>query len=308
MIKIYFEGGLGNQMFQYTYGRYAQKRFHDQVMYDISKYRYNSGEIREFELLGFNIASDWKQLPEVSSSLKKYDIGFAGYRLASIPYLLINRKLVSQGKKTVGNEMFQRVANFFGYYRRYYGEYYDFFPSINKNKHLMGHWFRKEIVEQMDDVVRNELKVIAPMPKDVEAYLEQIRNTNSVGVHIRRGDYVALGMIVCDIDYYRNCMKKMAELVDTPTYFIFSDDIAWVKENLHTEYSTVFVEGEHSAVQDMKLLYSCNHFIMSNSTFSWWGAYLGSCPDKKVMTPRYWGEKKEKSEMILDSWIDVENF
>lgn len=308
MIKLYFEGGLGNQMFQYVFGRYAQEYFQESVVYDISKYQYNAGEIRKFELQNFNIAKDWVQLPVESNILKKYDYAFAFYRLISIPYLLINRYLVSQKKATIGDKLFQRMANLCGYYRHYYGEYYDFFPTINPNKHFMGHWFRKEIVQKMHSIVKSELKVKTEISEDAQNYLDKIRNTNSVGVHIRRGDYVDLGMIVCDIEYYRKSMEMMSTLEEKPVFYIFSDDIEWVKENLITDFNMVFVEGNHSAVEDMKLLYSCNHFIMSNSTFSWWGAYLGSYPDKRVITPRYWENQKIKSDMILDAWTDVENF
>ncbi len=308
MIKMYFEGGLGNQMFQYTFGRYVQEYYHEEVGYDISKYRYDSGEIREFELHSFSMCKDWVQLPITNNNLRKYDCVFLLYRLLTIPYLLINRYMVAHNRATVGDKMFQRLANLMGYYRRYYGDYYKFFPTINKNKHFLGHWFRPDIVQKMDSVVRKELKVKVDAPEDVQRYLKQIQSCNSVGVHIRRGDYVALGMIVCDIDYYKQSMEKMSSLEEKPVFFVFSDDIEWVKENLKTNHNMVFVEGNHTAVEDMRLLYSCNHFIMSNSTFSWWGAYLGEYHDKKVITPRYWENEKVKSDMILDKWIDVENF
>lgn len=104
-----------------------------------------------------------------------------------------------------------------------------------------------------------------------------------MGVHIRRGDYVKLGLVVCDIHYYERCMQKMMDIVKNPTFFIFSDDISWVKTNLKFKGSElIFIDNNNSSPEDMRLLYSCNHFIMSNSTFSWWGAYLGKYPNKKL--------------------------
>lgn len=90
------------------------------------------------------------------------------------------------------------------------------------------------------------------------------------------------------------------DIVKNPTFFIFSDDISWVKTNLKFKGSElIFIDNNNSSPEDMRLLYSCNHFIMSNSTFSWWGAYLGKYPNKKVIVPEFWSIKKKKVPLYL---------
>lgn len=308
MIKLFFEGGLGNQLFQYTFGRYLQIMWNEDVKYDISKYKFNSGEIRDFELKGFNICKDWTICVEENNSLKKYGVRYPVYRMLTLPYLAINRYRLKHNLPTLFDKEFQKAINSLGFYRRYYGKYHEITKSYSKNKYIIGHWFRTDIVKYMEPIVRKELCVINPISEENQYYLDLIKNSNSVGLHIRRGDYVTLGMIVCDLDYYVNAMNKLQELETDLVFYIFSDDIEWVKKNLKTDYKIVYVDANNSAVEDMRLLYNCNHFIMSNSTFSWWGAFLGNYPDKKVITPMYWGKEKKKSDMILDEWIAIENF
>ena len=303
MINIAFEGGLGNQMFQYVYARYLEEKFQEPVKYDVSKYKFEANECRNFELQSFNIRQEWQPCKLNKNRFLRFGPGYGVYLLVTAPYIRINNKRKKQGKNYIGSSLYQKIINTFGFYRVHYGEYEEPNKSLSKTKYVRGHWFWTDLVQRMDHIVREELRVITPVSIDNQEILDQMKVANSVGVHIRRGDYVQLGLVICDIAYYTRCMKKMTELVDNPTFFVFSDDIPWVKENLKPPYNVVFVDNNNSAPEDMRLLYSCNHFIMSNSTFSWWGAYLGDCPDKKVIVPEIWSKGGKKSKLILEDWI-----
>ena len=299
MIHISFEGGLGNQMFQYSFARYLQDKFQDEVAIDISKYEYEKIEFRDYELFNFNISKDWVVDKTQKSRLRRFGVGYIFYLIITWIYLKINRNRIEI--KFIS--LYQRVINFFGFYRTHFGEKIEPRDSFTKEKFVRGMWFRPDIVQKMDKSIRNELKVITPITPENQRVLDKIKDTNSVAMHIRRGDYVDLGLVICDISYYKRCMDKMADLVEQPMFFIFSDDISWVKENLKTDYNMFFVDNKNSAPEDMRLMYNCKHFIMSNSTFSWWGAYLGSATDKKVIVPEVWSKNGKRSKLILDNWI-----
>ena len=122
-------------------------------------------------------------------------------------------------------------------------------------------------------------------------------------MHIRRGDYLQInnGTIVLPISYYHMAIKMMLKRVKDPTFLFFSDDMEWVKENIHVP-NAIYVDwntGKESW-QDMYLMSMCNHNIIANSSFSWWGAWLNNHKDKIVVSPK-WDE-----EIIPEEWIQVE--
>lgn len=307
MIYIAFEGGLGNQLFQYTFGRYCETYFNDSVCYDISKYQFESCEEREFELNSFNINKGWKRAVLRKNRLERFGFKYLLYLFLSYPYIQYRSRCDFAASSL--DSIYQKAINLIGFYRVHYGPYEIPRKSCFKNKYIRGHWFWPQIVQTMHNAILDELKVITPISSSNASFLRQITSTNSVGVHIRRGDYVTLGLIACNIKYYEACIEKMCELEQDAVFYIFSDDIPWVKENLKVNAPLVFIDNNNSSPEDMRLLYNCNHFIMSNSTFSWWGAFLGKCPTKKVMVPKYWNVKdmKKESKLILDEWIPIDN-
>lgn len=307
MIYLSFEGGLGNQMFQYAIGRYMERKFHESVCIDCSKYEYESIEFRDFELQHFNISPDWKYAKTKKNRFLRYGINYIFYLLTTFLYLRINKMRSKGNKDIIGAKAYQWITNRLGFYRVHYNEKLFLYDSFGKKKYVRGMWFYLDIVCSLKENLKKELSVKEKPSPDNQVILEQICSNESVGVHIRRGDYVTLGLVVCDLNYYRKCMAIIAEKVENPIFFIFSDDIQWVKENLNTQYNVVYVDNNNSSPEDMRLLYSCKHFIMSNSTFSWWGAYLGNYENKIVLVPKYWNVKKKKSDLILDDWIAIEN-
>ncbi|MFA7284753.1 MAG: alpha-1,2-fucosyltransferase, partial [Candidatus Absconditabacterales bacterium] len=120
------------------------------------------------------------------------------------------------------------------------------------------------------------------------AIVREMEQTNSIGLHVRRGDYVgsALGGI-CDKTYYENAIEFIKSKVQNPTFFIFSNDIQRCKDNLKTGDKSHFIDGNkgENAYKDMVLMSHCKHNIIANSSFSWWGARLNNNPEKIVIAP-----------------------
>ena len=302
-----FSGGLGNQMFQYAFGRYMQTKYNDDLSANLYAYSQRHIEVRDFMLKDFNISDnivlDYKN-PMTEIGILRKAIYYAFYA----PYKIIN-KLFKNKEYNIFKKLMVRISNALGiYYVNASTGYINDKNSNFKNKLILGHWFWPEKVKAVDSIVRNELRVKTPLSEENAEFLQKIKSTNSVGVHIRRGDYIKYNMIICDISYYERCMGKIAQKVENPVFYIFSDDISWVKENLNTkDFNVVFIDNNNSSTDDMRLLYSCKHFIISNSTFSWWGAYLGDYEEKIVYAPSKWKNNMSGQDvLLLDEWIKEE--
>lgn len=117
-------------------------------------------------------------------------------------------------------------------------------------------------------------------------------------------------MCVCNLDYYKNAIKKIKQESNPEIYCIFSDDIQWCKENLGSfleENITIYVnwnKGKNS-YRDMQLMSLCNYNIIANSSFSWWGAWLNNHNDKIVISPKTWMNKSIINDPICDDWIRI---
>ncbi|NRD31334.1 alpha-1,2-fucosyltransferase [Shewanella sp. DC2-4] len=142
-----------------------------------------------------------------------------------------------------------------------------------------------------------------------------IDNNESVAIHIRRGDYISNEESnsihgICDNSYFYkslNYLRSNNIVSDNAKLFIFSDDIQWCKENLKFDFSTVFIEGDSKRPEvDMHLMSKCKHQIISNSTFSWWGAWLNTNPDKCIIAPKQWFKTTLDSvDIIPKQWVRI---
>ena len=119
-----------------------------------------------------------------------------------------------------------------------------------------------------------------------------------VSLHVRRGDYASNPKTtsthgLCSLDYYRAAVTHVASKVENPEFFIFSDDIDWVRANLQLDFPHHFVAHNQGATSynDMRLMSLCSHHVIANSSFSWWAAWLSGI-DKgnggAVIAPRQW--------------------
>jgi hypothetical protein len=163
--------------------------------------------------------------------------------------------------------------------------------------------------------IRQDFSFIDP-PSEVNAeWLVRIRQENSVSVHVRRGDYVSLASAnafhgTLSLDYYAKSAQLLRErLSGDLSFFVFSDDPEWVKSNLVLPGNTTYVDwnGEGAAHEDLRLMSNCRHNIIANSSFSWWGAWLGENADKLVVAPKQWftNGNPVSEDLIPRSWIKV---
>jgi hypothetical protein len=179
---------------------------------------------------------------------------------------------------------------------------------------LRGYWQSERYFEDVSDLVREELTFRASAVGRNAETLKEIAACNSVSLHVRRGDYMTDPAVyamhgVCSIDYYHHAVDHIRERVANPTFYLFSDEPEWVRENLDLGGSVRLVDhnGPEDGSEDLRLMSRCAHHIIANSTFSWWGAWLNPGPDKIVIAPKRWfaDDSLDTSDLLPASWVKL---
>lgn len=192
--------------------------------------------------------------------------------------------------------------------------HFHYWPGIHEIpsfSYIYGNWQSEKYFYEIKDIIKKDFSFSAPLQDKNIALANQIFDSNSVSLHIRRGDYVSNpeaasfhGTIL--LNYYYEAIEYISKNIQNPCFFVFSDDIPWVKDNLKIKYPCVFVDNNinEDSFFDMYLMSLCKHNIIANSTFSWWGAWLNENKNKIVISPdRWFSDKNIKSDLIPDRWF-----
>jgi hypothetical protein len=295
MIFIRLKGGLGNQLFQYALGRKIALLHNTTLKLDTTWFTIPSSDTpRTYRLNNYNIIGTVASAEEIQQ-IEQGRPKERGYLLTKISDLLI-----PMSRRTYVRERM-----------------YTFDKKILKvpdNIYLDGHWSTERYFKDIEDILLKEI-TLREEPDAINIKIaEQIQAGPSVSLHVRRGDYVSNPTTqqfhgCCSIDYYNRAISLIEEKVDDPSFFIFSDDLPWAKENLEIPGEKIFVahNGPERECFDLWLMSLCQHHIVANSSFSWWGAWLGQDAEKIVIAPRRWAlsESFDTSDITPDSWITV---
>lgn len=288
MIITHMMGNLGNQMFIYAMARSLQLEYHQQLTID------NNGLKRmyytaNYKLDGFDIPNDINyNLNEIKRRYKwKYKITSFLFHLQ---YGLIRRLKSNLIVPSFITKFWYSHGCYYNVNRQYYN-----YPKCKRNNlYVYGYFQSEKYFYKYSNVIKKEFRVTVPLSEYSKDLLEQIVSANSIAVSIRASknpenpkvnDNIKLGMI--DKDYYYEGMKRIANLIKDPKFFIFADDIEIVRNEYIFPFPVTYVEPEDS-VNGIRLMYNCKHFVISNSTFSWWGAYLSQNKEKIVIMPEKW--------------------
>jgi len=180
--------------------------------------------------------------------------------------------------------------------------------SGTKNVYLNGYFQAHQYPRSVEEHLRKEFILRdAPTGKNLEVLNQILSSEAPVSLHVRRGDYTTIygGRDALPMTYYQNATRAIRQHISNPTFFVFSDDIAYCRENLPSGERYIFVDhnSQTEAHEDLRLMSSCRHHIMANSTFSWWGAWLNPSPDKIVLVPDRWlDEKVPHTDLLPPSW------
>lgn len=288
MIIVKLRGGLGNQLFQYSLGRHLAYRNKSCLKLDVSEL--SSDPQRTYRLGFFNVVEDFVRTEDLRMFLAHNATNIGRF------FERLKRRLLPQYFPKIINEHSFR-----------------FDPDILKVKGpslLNGYWQSEKYFVEIAELLRQDLVLKPTIPEANRATLSAMMKVNSVSIHVRRGDYVTNAKTnsyhgVLPLDYFRRAIRTIEERVSDPFYFIFSDDIAWVRENIKIDNSIV-VDSNSPDVEyeDLRLMASCKHNIIANSSFSWWGAWLNKNPEKIVVAPRNWfAVDVDSSDLVPPGWI-----
>jgi hypothetical protein len=186
---------------------------------------------------------------------------------------------------------------------------------------LRGFWESEKYFYNVRDVIKQDFRFSLQLDRAYTDTLSRIMSTQSVCLHVRRTDILAedqKGFV--GIEYYRAAIECIGNKVKSPSFYVFSDDIEWCRSNLRINSHCEFVSDDETTAiatpHEFMLMCSCKHFIIANSTLSWWGAWLATNPQKIVIAPRrwlrsegYWNEKMPhlfySDDMVPDEWIRI---
>ena len=179
--------------------------------------------------------------------------------------------------------------------------------------YMSGYWQSENYFESNRSILINDFSFRIPLNARNADALRLISSSNSVSIHIRRGDYLHNANAkathgLCSLEYYHKAIRLIKATIGKPRFFIFSDDMLWVKAHLEPEEDCIFVDWNFGvdSYNDMRLMSLCKHNIIANSSFSWWGAWLNRNPDKVIIAPKRWfAGKINDSNIIPSSWIRI---
>lgn len=291
MIVTKITGGMGNQMFMYALGFALAEKHHTKMLLDLSGL--NNGE-RIYAMDKFKITHKeiWKpgRLVQLYYQLiRKFGLCEVQKKIAVILRNLIgNRSLILIAEKSISFDKDILL--------------------LPDNVILDGYWITSKYFSSVEKKLRKEFRWRYEVSQNTKYWEKIIRSCEcAVSLHVRRGDYVSNNenkSLYCQLgnEYYYTAVDCLKKNNKNMVLFVFSNDVNWCKENLKFSDMTYYVSGndEQHGHEDMYLMSLCTHNIVANSTFSWWGAWLNSNPDKIVVCPK-------KYYNIKNSWFDSED-
>ncbi len=182
-----------------------------------------------------------------------------------------------------------------------------------RNQYLEDYYQGEKYFKDIQKDLREEFTPKRPLGPEAQEVSENISKCEAVSLHVRRGDYVyndKLKNIIqpLPMTYYLNAVEVITKKVKDPSFFIFSDDVEWVKNNLKLLSPVTYVsQPEITDFEELELMSLCKHNIVANSSFSWWGAWLNRNPNKVVIAPQKWFnyETNDTRDLIPQSWIKM---
>lgn len=300
MIILFLRDGLGNQMFQYAFVRNLQIKSGAKLKIDINNFKTDRWG-RNCSLQYLNVSNDIFMKPSIGRIFRKF---------FNLKYKILK-----------GNPKFDLSTKDHGIIIKddfvcVLSAYYDNEFKIANNKIVMieGCFQLEKLFEENKEIILKELRVKrAPTQQNIEM-IEKIKSTNSVCVHVRRGDYLhnswASALNICDYNYFIKGMEHISSRVENPVFYVFSnssEDIQWIKDNYDfSKYNVEYVDLNNPDYEELRLMYNCKHFVISNSSFSWWAQYLGEFEKKIVVAPSVWNRNLDAKGIYQDDWVLVE--
>jgi len=299
MVTVMLRGGLGNQMFEYALGVALAQANRTTLKLDTVWLQDRLPKKKNTCFAHFNLdiftLNDTQCLTNLSRAAQR----------VPVPGLWLGLNLITTGTRILvgARKLIRERTDRFD--SRILEERGDLF--------LIGYWQSEKYFADVVEELRQAFRFKYPLEGEAKELSQQIRSANSVSLHVRRGEYVALEHFVgtTDLGYYERAANFVNERSKTmgsepPTFFVFSDDIEWCKKKLKLPFPKVYLDQTSAGPKDshhLQLMSLCRHNIIANSTFSWWGAWLNANHDKTVVAPKRWYPNNAKDDLVPERWI-----
>jgi len=286
MIIVRLIGGLGNQMFQYAIGKHLSIINNVDFKFDISDLQKNKPDQnytkRDYELSCFRIIENFADDNEIKriTLINETPLKFI-YRL--FPYY--KRPVINEKGYFFDNNIFK----------------------IKNGKYLNGYWQSEMYFKEIREILISDFTLKNKLSDKAQNYINTIKETNSVSLHIRRGDYIksySNYYHILNDNYYENAINHIEKRIKNIKIFIFTDDFEWASNKYGNNEKYIIVQTEAN-YEDLYLMSLCKHNIIANSSFSWWGAWLNQNENKICIAPKKWFKKVINTDIIPERWIKI---
>lgn len=297
MVIVKLMGGLGNQLFQYAAARYLALKHGTHVAFDMSWF-YNippQDTPRKFELHNFNICA------RIASPIEIAEIG--GIYNSFLQKTVVQLRTITGLHKYCFNRYVEREF-------RYHPELH----LLGDNVYLDGYWQSELYFKDVEDAIRSDLSFKSDPDGNNRSLIYRFASEESVAIHFRRGDYESNPSTAAfhgypGDSYYNDAIIKIAGMCLQPRFYVFSDDPEWVKREFVFPVEVEYVTHNlfKDSYEDLRLMSSCKHIVLANSSFSWWGGWLGNNTDRIVIAPKRWfaGNLSGFADIIPARWISI---
>ncbi len=302
MILVRLQGGLGNQMFQYAFGKMLAIKNGTELKVDLTLLQQKSDAgimvVRNFDLDIFELNPIIANEDEITY--------FNGYPNAS----LLKRMFYKIEKTIKPRKLIIQ----------YQHEFSETQLNITDNSCIVGRWQSEKYFRDVSKVIYNEFRIKKEYLLNTIFQKQIAESEVPVSVHVRREDVIEkngqkiISPLVngnLDVSYYKDAVRYIQSKFEQPKFFIFSENTQWCEENLDFIPNAVLIKPERSKkgmAEDLFMITQCKHHIISNSTFSWWGAWLSENQDKIVVAPKKWSYTTAEFEppyIIPDTWVKI---
>lgn len=287
MIISRLSGGLGNQMFQIAAAFALKFKFKQDIFLDTSFFQvnrlHNGYELERVFGINLSEASEHQKRSLLSFRTNKY-------------------------LRVLADNLGTNFLNPSTVYKEYALSFDSQFMNRSNSLYLMGYFQSPKYFLEYE----TEIKNLFSFNLDYIAYQEQHKllreDCTLISLHVRRGDYLspnnAKVYATCSVNYYNKAIEFFHNNFENPFFMVFTDDPLWCKSNLNLENKSQFTNNAGQASYlDMYLMSKCQHHIIANSTFSWWGAWLGENSEKVVLCPDKWFVSEEMQSQIEDIYV-----
>ncbi|MBC7914366.1 MAG: alpha-1,2-fucosyltransferase [Pyrinomonadaceae bacterium] len=278
---IQYLGGLGNQMFQHAFYLAMRKQFNTKA------------DIRQF------------------GNYKLHN----GYELDKVFGIVLDQASNFQTNlyyNPEGKFIFRKLRRVLGLKNSVYREKdefrYDDRVFDNTSQYYIGYWQNEQYFKSIKTQLLKEFTFKSDLKGKNLEHKNSISNSNSIAIHVRRGDYINHPFLgnICDLGYYQQSIQTISERVENPHFYVFSNDIVWCRENIKADTITYVDENiKQNSFIDMQLMSLCKHQIIANSSFSWWAAWLNPNTGKIVIAPRKWINLESDIDILPQDWIQI---